>query len=88
MCHEGLSAGCWRPWARTGLEPYLRIWEGFLEEVTSRDLKDEYELVMQRERGNTEGRTIGNSLARDFPRSSFQAGQSRPSGPRHSRDRP
>lgn len=36
--------------AGTGLQPYLRIWEGFLEEVTSRDLKDEYELVMQRER--------------------------------------
>lgn len=29
-----VSAGCWRPWALRDLQPYLRIWEGFLEEVT------------------------------------------------------
>lgn len=29
------STGC-RGWAQRGLQPYLRIWEGFLEEVTSK----------------------------------------------------
>lgn len=33
---RSVSAGGWWLWALRGLQPYLRIWEGFLEEVTSR----------------------------------------------------
>lgn len=81
MCHEELSAGRWRPWARTGLQPYLRIWEGFLEEVTSRDLKDEYELVMQREetqRGELQGTTLPGT-SQEAPSRQGKAGPRGPS---------